>query len=101
MQRYKLFTFFRRFLMASNKKNITTSKLTPSEIERINLVHSHFPNNEPNKFHFFYATASPFSNFYPCSFSENGVQYDTSERYMMYNKASNEKKNFVFLINFL
>jgi len=73
--------------MASNTESITTSTLTPSEIELINRVHSHFPNNEPNKFHFFYETASPFSNFHPCSFSENGIQFDTSERYMMYHKA--------------
>jgi len=74
--------------------NMTTSVLTSSESELINRVHSHFPNNEPNQFHFFYETASPFSNFHPCTFSENGIQFNSSEQYMMYHKASKEKKFF-------
>lgn len=85
--------------MASSDKSAPTSTLTPSEIELINRVHSHFPNNEPDKFHYFYETASPFSNFHPCSFTENGVEFDTSERYMMYHKASKEKCFFFLSSN--
>ena len=77
--------------MASTNANLTQSSLVPSEIELINRVHSHFPNNEPNKFLYFYETASPFSNFHPCSFSENGIQFNSSEQYMMYQKASKGK----------
>jgi predicted NAD-dependent protein-ADP-ribosyltransferase YbiA (DUF1768 family) len=95
MQRYQIFTIFRRFLMASTNANLTQSSLVPSEVELINRVHSHFPNNEPNKFFYFYETASPFSNFHPCSFSENGIQFNCSEQYMMYQKASKEKTNFL------
>lgn len=81
--------FFSRFVhMASNSNHITSSTLSASEKEMIERVHSHFPNNQPTKFNFFYATASPFSNFHPCSFEENGIQFDCSERYMMYHKAS-------------
>jgi hypothetical protein len=78
--------------------NITKSTLTPSESELINRVHSHFPNNQPNKYHYFYQTASPFSNFHPCNFSENGIQFNSSEQYMMYHKASKES---FFFPNFL
>jgi predicted NAD-dependent protein-ADP-ribosyltransferase YbiA (DUF1768 family) len=80
--------------MASTTEQLTRSTLIPSEVELINRVHSHFPENEPNKFHFFYRTASPFSNFHPCSFSENGIQFHSSEQYMMYHKASKEKSFF-------
>ncbi|CAF0964429.1 unnamed protein product [Adineta steineri] len=73
--------------MAANTRHITSSTLTAVETELINRVHSHFPNNEPNRFHYFYQTASPFSNFHPCTFSENEVQFHCSEQYMMYHKA--------------
>ncbi|CAF0725279.1 unnamed protein product [Rotaria sp. Silwood1] len=73
--------------MASKHTSCTRSALTPSESELIKRVHSHFPNNEPDKFHFFYATASPFSNFHPCNLLENGIQFHTTEQYMMYHKA--------------
>ncbi|UJR25815.1 hypothetical protein I4U23_007165 [Adineta vaga] len=73
--------------MASGNFNLTQSSLTPLEIELINRVHSHFPNNEPDRFHYFYQTASPFSNFHPCFFVEDGIEFDTSEKYMMYHKA--------------
>lgn len=86
---YRLF-----FFMASAKSSCTTSTLSSVETELINRVHSHFPNNQPDKFYFFYATASPFSNFHPCHFIEDGVEFDTSEKYMMYHKAS--KNNFKF-----
>jgi predicted NAD-dependent protein-ADP-ribosyltransferase YbiA (DUF1768 family) len=72
-----------------------TSTYTQSETELVNRVHSHFPNNEPDKFHYFYETASPFSNFHRCAFSENGVEFDTSERYMMYHKASKDKNTYI------
>ncbi len=36
---------------------------------------------------FFEATDSPFSNFYPSKFSENGIDFISSEQYMMYQKA--------------
>ena len=80
--------------MASSDESCTTSNLTQSEIELIKRVHSHFPNNEPDRFYYFYATASPFSNFHPCSFSENGIAFDTSEKYMMYHKASKILRNY-------
>lgn len=101
VQHYKIFTFCRHFLMASSNANLTSSTYTPSEIELVNRVHSHFPNNEPNQFHYFYETASPFSNFHPCTFTENGIEFNNSERYMMYHKASKEKKIFffIFLLN--
>jgi hypothetical protein len=85
--------------MASSNENLTTSTLTSSEIELINRVHSHFPNNEPDKFHYFYQTASPFSNFHPCTFTENNIEFNSSEKYMMYHKASKGKLTFFF--NFL
>ena len=74
--------------MASNSDSCTHSIYSVYEQELVDRVHSHFPNSEPNYFHFFYATASPFSNFHPCTFSENGIEYSTSEQYMMYHKAS-------------
>ncbi|CAF3365828.1 unnamed protein product [Rotaria socialis] len=73
--------------MASPQESCTPSALTTSEVELIDRVHSHFQNNEPNKFHFFYRTASPFSNFHLCKFSENDIEFDTSEKYIMYHKA--------------
>lgn len=83
-----IFTLSRRFLMASSGFEVPTSDYSPAEVELVTRVHSHFPNNEPNKFHFFYETACPFSNFHRCAFTEDGIQFDTSERYMMYHKAS-------------
>ena len=83
-----IFTFSRRFLMASRGLAVPTSSLSSEEVELVSRVHSHFPDNEPDKFHFFYETASPFSNFHSCTFAEDGVEFDTSERYMMYHKAS-------------
>ncbi|CAF0909827.1 unnamed protein product [Adineta ricciae] len=73
--------------MASSNPRLTTSTYTPSELELVERVHSHFPNNEPDQFHYFYETASPFSNFHPCHFVEDGIEFDTSEKYMMYHKA--------------
>jgi predicted NAD-dependent protein-ADP-ribosyltransferase YbiA (DUF1768 family) len=70
--------------MASNNSNASDA----TEIELINRVHAHFPRNDPDKFYFFYATASPFSNFHPCSITENGLTFHSSEQYMMYHKAS-------------
>jgi len=75
--------------MASN------NQISSFESELINRVHSHFPNNQPNKYHYFYQTASPFSNFHPCTFTENGIQFHSSEQYMMYHKASKEN-HFLF-----
>jgi predicted NAD-dependent protein-ADP-ribosyltransferase YbiA (DUF1768 family) len=66
----------------------TQSALSSFEIELINRVHSRFPNDEPNKFFFFYTIASPFSNFYPSTVTENGIQFHCTEQYMMYHKAS-------------
>ncbi len=71
-------------VMASNNSNASDA----TEIELINRVHAHFPRNDPDKFYFFYATASPFSNFHPCSITENGLTFHSSEQYMMYHKAS-------------
>lgn len=51
------------FMASSNQSNMDNN-YTPLEIELVNRVHSRFPNNEPDRFHFFYETASPFSNFH-------------------------------------
>ncbi len=75
-------------IMASNNSSPSKSSLTTTEIELIDRVHAHFQRNDPDKFHFFYATASPFSNFHPCSIIENGFTFHSSEQYMMYHKAS-------------
>ncbi len=64
------------------------SSLTPTEIELIDRVHAHFQRNDPNKFHFFYTTASPFSNFHPCTITEDGYTFHSNEQYMMHHKAS-------------
>ena len=80
--------------MASNNVHFTVSTLARGEIELINRVHSHFSKNEPDKFYFFYQKPTPFSNFHHCLFSENGIQFDSSEKYMMYHKAS--KKELLF-----
>lgn len=66
-------------------------QMSDMEIEMVKRVHSNFPNGEPSQFHYFYATASPFSNFHPCSFTENGISFDTSEKYMMFHKARKYK----------
>jgi predicted NAD-dependent protein-ADP-ribosyltransferase YbiA (DUF1768 family) len=70
--------------MASNIQ----PQLSSFETELINRVHAHFPNNEPTKFHFFYTNASPYSNFYPCTVTDNNIQFHCTEQYMMYQKAS-------------
>ncbi len=82
-----LFTI--RLLFNKNTKSIASkSSLTPTEIELIDRVHAHFQRNDPNKFHFFYTTASPFSNFHPCTITEDGYTFHSNEQYMMYHKAS-------------
>ncbi|CAF1221925.1 unnamed protein product [Adineta steineri] len=73
--------------MAYSNNNRSESSLSSIEIELINRVHSYFLNNDPNQFHFFYATASPFSNFHPCSITDEDVTFHSSEQYMMYHKA--------------
>jgi hypothetical protein len=75
-------------IMASKNNLQSKSSLTSTEIELINRVHSYFQNNDPDKFHFFYATASPFSNFHPCTIMKNGLTFHCNEQYMMYHKAS-------------
>jgi len=40
-----------------------------------------------HNFIFFWANASPFSNWYKSKFTHNGVQYNCSEQYMMHMKA--------------
>jgi hypothetical protein len=99
MQTLRIVTsYYRYFQMASNNDSVTSSTLTPPEVELINRVHSHFPNNEPDKFHFFYQTASPFSNFHPCTFSEDGIEFTSSEQYMMHHKASKSSNILFFII---
>lgn len=39
------------------------------------------------KYKFFWKSDSPFSNWYPAKFKLNGVTYQNSEQYMMYQKA--------------
>ena len=64
------------------------SEYSPQEIELVSRVHGHFPNNEPTRFVYFYTIASPYSNFYPCIVIENDIQFNCTEQYMMYHKAS-------------
>lgn len=42
-------------------------------------------------FHFFWTTASPFSQFYRCSFKVDGLQFTCAEQFMMYSKAMHFK----------
>jgi predicted NAD-dependent protein-ADP-ribosyltransferase YbiA (DUF1768 family) len=63
-------------------------QLSSFERELIDRVHGYFPNNEPTKFRFFYTIASPYTNFYPCIFTEDDIQFNCTEQYMMYHKAS-------------
>ncbi|WP_019911164.1 NADAR family protein [Paenibacillus sp. HW567] len=39
------------------------------------------------QFTYFYRSASPFSQWYPCSFTVEGNLFDCAEQYMMYGKA--------------
>lgn len=39
------------------------------------------------KFTYFWRTASPFSNWHPCSFEIDGITFNSSEQHMMYHKA--------------
>lgn len=39
------------------------------------------------KAHYFWRSASPFSQWYPCSFTENDITFNCAEQYMMYHKA--------------
>ena len=38
-------------------------------------------------FTFFFTEASPFSNWYPCRFTDDGVEYNCTEQHMMRGKA--------------
>jgi ribA/ribD-fused uncharacterized protein len=40
-----------------------------------------------SQFTFFFTEASPFSQWYRCSFTENGRTFNCAEQYMMYGKA--------------
>jgi len=40
---------------------------------------------------FFWSSSSPFSNFYPSKFVENGIEYNCSEQYFMAKKAERYK----------
>ncbi|KAF6026896.1 hypothetical protein EB796_014790 [Bugula neritina] len=39
------------------------------------------------QFTFFYKSHSPFSQWHPCTFSADGVEYNCAEQYMMHQKA--------------
>jgi hypothetical protein len=39
------------------------------------------------QFTFFYRSRSPFSQWYPCSFTVAGIEFNCAEQYMMYAKA--------------
>ena len=43
----------------------------------------------------FHGRFSPFSNFYPCSFTHNGVQYNCVEQFYQHQKALHANKGFV------
>ena len=40
------------------------------------------------KFHFFWKSKSPFSQWYSAQFTVDDIQYNCAEQYMMYQKAS-------------
>ncbi|MFN7120329.1 MAG: hypothetical protein ACK4TA_26310 [Saprospiraceae bacterium] len=42
---------------------------------------------EYKEFHFFWESDSPFSQWYECSFTAFGINFNTAEQYMMYQKA--------------
>jgi ribA/ribD-fused uncharacterized protein len=44
-------------------------------------------NTQMSNFAFFWASASPFSNWFKSPFEHNGVKYNCSEQYMMHMKA--------------
>lgn len=44
-------------------------------------------NDTLNKFTFFYSAISPFSNWHPCKFVMNDVEFNCGEQAMMYHKA--------------
>ena len=44
---------------------------------------------------FFHGRFSPFSNFYLCSFSHNGIQYQCVEQFYQYQKAIHASKGLV------
>lgn len=53
-------------------------------------------NDRPEHFCHFYGKDSPFSNFHPAKFVLDGVLYNCSEQYMMYQKAS--KQDLLILV---
>ena len=40
-----------------------------------------------DRYTFFYTKSSPFSQFHPCDFEEDGIKFTAAEQYMMYQKA--------------
>ena len=44
-------------------------------------------NYKDEEFEFFYKTRHPFSQWYSCEFSINGIVFNTAEQYMMFSKA--------------
>jgi len=64
------------------------SQYSSYEIDLVNRVHAHFPNGQPTDFIFFYTIHSPYTNFYPCKVVEDNIEFNCTEQYMMYHKAS-------------
>lgn len=46
---------------------------------------------KPDQLHLFYSRASPFSQFYPCVFTDEHLTFNCTEQYMMYMKAKTFK----------
>lgn len=55
--------------------------------DSLSLIQQDPVNDRTEHFCHFYGKDSPFSNFHPAKFVLDGVQYNCSEQYMMYQKA--------------
>lgn len=61
--------------------------LTENEKKLIVLVKKDFLGDEANNFKYFYGSRSVFSNFYESKFIEDGILFNTNEKYITYKKA--------------
>ena len=73
---------------------VTSSK--KASISGTKKMHTKRLNSQNGKesFTFFYTTESPFSQFFPCNFILEELEFTCAEQYMMYQKAS----KYLFII---
>jgi len=57
------------------------------ELVASSVSHADSDADEPERFTFFWNQESPFSQWYSCRFSVDGVEYNCAEQYMMHQKA--------------